>query len=122
VTCVVAVGANLWLIPHAGITGAAIGILIPYLIQGILRHAELRYVFGWPSRWRELMRPIAAAALAAVPALGCRLIMPGIPGQIAAVAVFLGLYVGAWWLMGLEPADRAVVEAMTRADTAAQVE
>jgi len=121
VTCIVAVGANLWLIPHAGITGAAIGILIPYLIQGILRHAELRYVFGWPSRWRELKRPIAAAALAAVPALGCRLLVPGIPGQMAAVAVFLGMYVGGWWLMGLEPADRAVVEARTRADRAAQV-
>jgi O-antigen/teichoic acid export membrane protein len=107
-TCIVAVGANLWLIPRFGITGAAVGILVPYLIQGILRRVELRYVFGWSSAGHELLRPIAAGAAAVLPALGCRLIVAGIPGQLAAVALFFTVYVGAWRVLGLDPADRAV--------------
>ncbi len=34
VTCAIAFGANLWLIPRFGVTGAAFGILLPYVIQG----------------------------------------------------------------------------------------
>ena len=113
VTSVVAVAANLWLIPNYGMTGAAFGILLPYLIQGCLRHVELRYLFGWPSQARELTRPIVAAAAAVLPALGCRMAVPGIPGQLAAVATFLAVYVGAWWLLGLDPADRAIVQELT---------
>ena len=113
VTSVVAVAANLWLIPHYGITGAAMGILLPYLMQGCLRHLELRYLFGWPSQARELTRPIIAAAAAVLPGLGCRMAVPGIPGQLAAVAAFLAAYVGAWRLLGLDPSDRAIVQELT---------
>jgi O-antigen/teichoic acid export membrane protein len=113
VTCLVAVGANLWLIPHYGMTGAAMGILLPYLIQGCLRYVELRFLFGWPGQARELTRPIIAAAAAVLPALGCRMAVAGIPGQLAAVAVFLAVYVGAWRLLGLDPADRAIVQELT---------
>ena len=113
VTCLVAVGADLWLIPRFGITGAAIGILLPYLIQGILRDMELRYLFGWPSHWHELRRPVAAAAAAALPAVGCRVMLAGIPGQLAGVAMFLAVYAGVWWLFGLDPGDRAIVDSLT---------
>lgn len=113
VTSVVAVAANLWLIPHYGITGAALGILLPYLMQGCLRHLELRYLFGWPSQARELTRPIIAAAAAVLPGLGCRMAVPGIPGQLAAVAAFLAAYVGTWRLLGLDPSDRAIVQELT---------
>ena len=113
VTCIIAVGANLWLIPRFGITGAATGILVPYAVQGILRHVELRYVFGWPSQRPELMRPIAAGVAAALPALGCRVMIPGVPGQIAAIGAFLATYVAAWWRLGLDPGDRAIVDALT---------
>ena len=113
VTCIVAIGANLWLIPRFGITGAAIGILLPYVVQGILRDVELRYLFGWPSDWHELRRPVAAAAAAAVPAVGCRVMLAGIPGQLAGVAVFLAVYAGVWWLFGLDPGDRAIVDSLT---------
>jgi O-antigen/teichoic acid export membrane protein len=113
VTCAVAVAANLWLIPHYGMTGAAIGILLPYLMQGCLRHVELRYLFGWPSQARELTRPIVAATAAVLPALACRMAVPGIPGQLAAVAAFLAVYAGAWRLLGLDPADRAIVQKLT---------
>jgi O-antigen/teichoic acid export membrane protein len=112
VTCIVTVGASLWLIPRFGITGAAIGILLPYVIQGILRDVELRYLFGWPSHWHELGRPVAAAAAAALPAVGCRVMLAGIPGQLAAIAAFLAVYAGAWWLFGLDPGDRAIVDSL----------
>ena len=89
------------------------GILLPYLMQGCLRHLELRYLFGWPSQARELTRPIIAAAAAVLPGLGCRMAVPGIPGQLAAVAAFLAAYVGAWRLLGLDPSDRAIVQELT---------
>src|SRR5436309_1662621 len=79
VTGLAAVAANLWLIPHCGLMGAALRSLVPYGIQGLLRHVELRYVFGWPSQARELTRPMVAAACAAVPAVGCRIWMAGLP-------------------------------------------
>jgi O-antigen/teichoic acid export membrane protein len=113
VTSIAAVGANLWLIPHYGMTGAAMGILLPYLIQGILRHAELRYLFGWPSQVRELARPVVAAAAGVLPGVACRIAVPGIAGQLAAVSAFLAVYVGAWRLLGLDPADRAIVQELT---------
>ena len=108
VTCVAAVAANLWLIPHYGMIGAALGILLPYGIQGLLRHVELRYVFGWPSQARELTRPMVAAACAAVPAVVCRIWMAGLSGELMSVAAFLVTYVGAWRLLGLDPGDRAI--------------
>ena len=113
VTAIVAVGANLWLIPHYGMTGAAMGILLPYLIQGCLRYLELRFLFGWPGQSREFIRPIVAGAVAAVPAIGCRLMWGGILGQLAAVLVFLAAYVGVWRVLGLDPADRAIVRELT---------
>jgi len=53
VTCAVAFGANLWLIPRFGVMGAAFGILLPYLIQGILRYRseERRVGKECRSRW-----------------------------------------------------------------------
>ena len=110
VTCVAAVAANLWLIPHYGMIGASLGILLPYGIQGLLRHVELRYVFGWPSQARELTRPMVAAACAAVPAVVCRIWMAGLSGELMSVAAFLVTYVGAWWLLGIDPGDRAIAE------------
>jgi O-antigen/teichoic acid export membrane protein len=112
-TCLVAVGANLWLIPAFGMTGAALGILLPYVIQGVLRYAELRFIFRWPSQAREMTRPIVAAAAAAVPSVALRAVAPSILGQLASVAVFLAAYVAAWRVLGLEPADRAIVQELT---------
>ncbi|MGE5246594.1 MAG: oligosaccharide flippase family protein [Betaproteobacteria bacterium] len=113
VTCAVGVGANLWLIPHVGMMGAAIGILLPYVLQGVLRGAELRLVFGWRGPGRGLRRPIAAAAFAAVPAAVCRLLWGDVPGQLASAALFVAAYLGAWWRLGLEEDDRATLAELT---------
>ena len=97
VTCAVAFGANLWLIPRFGVTGAAFGILLPYVIQGILRYGVLRLVFRWRNPWRNISPPLVAAIIALVPALSCRLLLDGIIGQVIAGLVLLAIF-GLSWL------------------------
>ncbi len=97
VTCAIAFGANLWLIPRFGVTGAAFGILLPYVIQGILRYGVLRLVFRWRNPWSSIRPPIFTAIIAFVPALICRLFLNGIAGQISAAFVFLAVF-GLGWL------------------------
>ncbi len=97
VTCAVAFGANLWLIPRFGPTGAAFGILLPYVIQGILRYGVLRLVFRWRNPWSSIRVPIFTAIVAFVPALICRLLLDGVPGQVVAGLVFLAIF-GIGWL------------------------
>ena len=96
-TCIVAFAANLWLIPRYGITGAAYGILIPYVVQGILRYVALRFVFKWPNPWKDIAPPIVSALIAITPALSCRILVPGIGGQVSSAVVFLALF-GFGWL------------------------
>jgi O-antigen/teichoic acid export membrane protein len=98
VTCAVAFGANLWLIPRFGVMGAAFGVLLPYVIQGILRYGVLRLVFRWRNPWSSIRRPIFTAAIAFVPALGCRLLVGGVTGQIIAGLVFIVLFGAGWFL------------------------
>jgi O-antigen/teichoic acid export membrane protein len=96
VTCVVALTANLWLISRFGVTGAAFGILLPYVLQGILRYRALRMVFRWQNPWGDIGRPLLAAAIAIIPAVACRVLIAGMIGQIIAAIVFLLLYLVAW--------------------------
>src|SRR5947199_9225852 len=71
VTCAVAFGTNLWLIPRLGVIGAAFGILLPYAIQGALRYGVLRLVFRWRNPWRSIRPPIFTAMIAFVKASCC---------------------------------------------------
>ena len=61
-----AVALNLWLIPAFGALGAAIGMLVPYTIQGVLRSIEISIIFKWRWPLRALVKPWMAA-LAALP-------------------------------------------------------
>ncbi len=96
ITCVVALLANLWLISRFGVTGAAFGILLPYVLQGILRYRALRMVFRWRNPWGDVGRPLLAAVIAAVPAVVCRTLIDGIAGQLIATGAFLLVYLVAW--------------------------
>lgn len=96
ISCTIAFLANLWLIPHYGVLGAAIGLLIPYSVQGILRCFVLRFAFGWRPQWRNALPPVLAAAAAMVPASVCRLTIAGILGQVTAAAAFLAIFGGSW--------------------------
>src|SRR5205085_3519363 len=46
-----AVGLNLILIPALGPLGAALGMLVPYSIQGILRRVEISWLLEWRWPW-----------------------------------------------------------------------
>src|SRR5262249_42149146 len=97
VTCAVAFGANLWLIPRFGVMGAACGILLPYVVQGILRYGFSHLVFRRRNPWSRVRPTILAAIIAFVPALMCRLFLDGIAGQVIAGLVFLAIF-GVGWL------------------------
>src|SRR5213595_2440724 len=97
ITCAVAFGGLLWLIPRFGAMGAAIGILLPYVVQGILRYATLRWVFHWKDSWSDIRPPLVAAGIALVPAIICRAFLGGIVGQVISAAVFLAVFGVQWW-------------------------
>ena len=97
ITCAVAGAGLLWLIPRFGVMGAAFGILLPYIVQGILRYATLRWVFRWKDSWSDIRPPLIAAGIAFVPALICRTLLGGIAGQIISAAAFLAIFGVQWW-------------------------
>jgi O-antigen/teichoic acid export membrane protein len=97
ITCAVAFGGLLCLIPRFGAMGAAFGILLPYLVQGILRYATLRWVFHWKDSWSDIRAPLIAAGIAVVPALLCRMFLGGVVGQVVSAAAFLAVFGVQWW-------------------------
>lgn len=110
VAAIAAVVLNGWLIPIYGPLGAAFGMLLPYALQGVLRGVEISTLLGWELPWKALARPWMVAAIALGPALLGRVFITGVTGGLVASAVFLVVYVAAWLVLGLEPADRAVLE------------
>lgn len=96
VTCIVALIANVWLISRFGAMGAAFGILLPYLLFGILRYRTLRFSFQWANPWAKFLPPTIAALLASIPAAACRLTMNERSGQLIAAAAFAAVYFAAW--------------------------
>ena len=97
ITCAVAAGGLLWFIPRFGAIGAAFGILLPYIVQGILRYTTLRWVFGWKDSWSDVRPPLVMAMIALIPALICRGLISGIAGQVISATAFLAVF-GAGWL------------------------
>ena len=97
ITCVVAFAGLFWLIPRFGPLGAAVGILLPYIVQGFLRYATLRWVFKWKDSWSDIGPPLIAAGIAIVPALICRGFLSGVVGQVTSAAVFLAVFGVQWW-------------------------
>jgi O-antigen/teichoic acid export membrane protein len=110
VACVAAIGLNLWLIPLYGPVGAALAMLVPYAVQGVLRGLEISRLLGWRLRWRALVRPWAAALSALPLALFVRGATSGLGGEIGAGTLYVLTYLGAWCVLGLEPADRAILD------------
>ncbi len=96
ITCVVAFIANYFLIRTWGVTGAAFGILLPYVLLGFLRHRALRIVFQWRNPWSNLGAPFIAALCSSVPAIVLRYFVHGIPGELGSIAVFLLTYFLFW--------------------------
>jgi O-antigen/teichoic acid export membrane protein len=107
--CLIAIGLNMLLIPVLGALGAAIGMLVPYMVQGVLRAVEIAHLLDWRWRWRSLVRPCTAALLALPAALLARWFATGIAGELMAGIVYLIAYAMAWRVIGLEPTDRAII-------------
>ncbi|MFN2509547.1 MAG: oligosaccharide flippase family protein [Chthoniobacterales bacterium] len=108
-TVVLQLGASMLLIPWLGATGAALGMVLAYVTQGILRYCELRFLFRWHWPWRALARPAVAFAIAIAVALPLRLLVQGWLGELSSGLIFLGCYLAAWKFIGLEEADRVVL-------------
>jgi O-antigen/teichoic acid export membrane protein len=106
---VLVIVANAVLIPAFGPLGAALGMLVPYTVYGVLRGLEITWLFGWRWPWRALMKPLAAVGLALVVALPLRALVPSLLGQLGAALCFVAAYFGAWRLIGLDPSDRDVI-------------
>lgn len=119
---VAAVGLNLLLIPAYGALGAAIGVLIPYMIKGALRWAQIRWFFAWRWPWRALFKPWIAA-LVPLP-LGLLVFWTGHGWwrEIMAAALYLAGYFVTWRVIGLEPNDRAVLDQIFRRKAQASAE
>src|SRR5213082_3534166 len=105
ITCAVAAAGLLWLIPRFGAMGAAFGILLPYLVQGMLRYATLRWVFHWKDSWSDIRPPLIAAGIAFVPSLICRAFLGGIAGQVISAAAFLAVFGVQWWRHHIDRKD-----------------
>jgi O-antigen/teichoic acid export membrane protein len=108
-TVALQLGASLLLIPWLGATGAALGMMLAYVTQGVLRYCELRILFNWHWPWRAFARPAIAFAIAMAAALPLRLLINGWRGELTAGLVLLAAYVGAWMVIGLEDSDRVVL-------------
>jgi O-antigen/teichoic acid export membrane protein len=106
ITCTVAAAGLLWLIPRFGVMGAAFGILLPYVVQGVLRYTTLRWVFHWKDSWNDIRPPLIAAGIALVPALVCRMFLGGIAGQVVSAAAFLAVFGVQWWQHHIHRRDK----------------
>ena len=106
----IVIAADALLIPALGPLGAALGMLVPYTIYGVLRGLEITWLLGWRWPWRALMKPVAAAGLALLPALLVRLTVSTLPGELGAALCFVAAYIGAWRVIGLDPNDRDVID------------
>lgn len=112
-TVVVQVGAGLLLIPAFGVTGAAVAMCLGFAVQGVLRFAEVRHVFGWTWPWESLIRPLVAASGAAVPAVLLRL-QGGVAWELGSAVAFLLCYALGWLWLGADPEDQEVWRRLVR--------
>jgi O-antigen/teichoic acid export membrane protein len=108
-TALLQVGCSVALISWLGITGAALGTLLAYLTQGVLRTVELRVLLGWKWPWRALWRPALAGVGALLPAVILRVLLGGWAGQVCSGLLFVGAYLLAWKALGWEQSDRDVL-------------
>ena len=107
---IAAVGLNLLLIPAYGALGAALGVLFPYAIKGLLRWIEIRWFFEWRWPWHALLKPWIAALVPLPFALLLRFVSPAWWCDLAAAVLYLAGYFIAWRVIGLDSNDRAVLD------------
>jgi O-antigen/teichoic acid export membrane protein len=116
---VAAVGLNLIFIPAFGPLGAALAMLVPYSIQGILRGVEISWLLEWRWPWRAMLKPWLAALGPLPLSLLVRLWFHGTIFELGAAVLYLGGYLVMWRIIGLDPTDRAIVDQFFKKKVAA---
>jgi O-antigen/teichoic acid export membrane protein len=107
---ITAVGLNLIFIPAFGPLGAALGMLAPYLIQGVLRGVEISWLMKWRWPWRAVVKPWVVTLMPLPFALAFRLSLHGRNWELSAAALYVIGYLAAWRLVGLDRRDRAILD------------
>lgn len=114
-----AIGLSLLLIPMLGPLGAALGILAPYCVHGLLRGLEITHFLHWRWPWRAMLKPWLAALVPLPFSLLVRLWWHGMIFEIGAALLYLGGYFIMWRIIGLDPTDRAIVDHLFKKKVAA---
>lgn len=109
-------GIGVLLVRPFGITGAALSVLLTHALVNAGRIAFNYYGFQISTLSTGILKPILAAA----PAIGLtflvRALMSPLPvlGTIVSAIVLIGSYVAGLYCLGLEPEEKAQVEALKR--------
>lgn len=117
VTIAAAVGLNLALIPHYGMEGAALAVLLSYLLMNALRILEVRFLYGLqPFTFFHLKALLAAFFSFALTFLvkGSAPSLRGVRGDLFLVAVFLLLYIAALYAAGMAAEEKAFAARLFR--------
>ncbi len=109
-----AVGLNFILIPAFGALGAALGMLVPYCLQGVLRGTQISRMMRWHWPWRALLKPWLAALVPLPFALCLRVTLHGKIWAFASALLYLAGYLATWRVIGLDRRDRAVLDNLYR--------
>src|SRR5207253_7123125 len=97
-------------IPAWGPLGAALGMLVPYSIYGILRGVQISLLLRWHWPWRALIKPWIAALMPLPIALALRLSLHGIVWELVAALTYVAGCLLAWRIIGLDRSDRAILD------------
>lgn len=108
-------GLNMWLIPIYGIVGAAMGAAASMLLVSTLRVLEVIVLRGIMPFGPSQLKPLAAAAVATVPALLVVDFLPAALWRMLAPAVaFVLVYGTCLTLMRFEAEDRILLRRLQR--------
>ena len=109
---IVNVVLNLWLIPHLGMMGAALGTLISFVLLTVIRLVEVYHLYQiHPLTWR-MFKPLAAAIVAFGFAFLVGNLLPGIDvlRMVCLPAVFLFGYLVMLRILVLEESDLLIIQ------------
>jgi O-antigen/teichoic acid export membrane protein len=105
---ILAVAANVWLIGAMGLEGAAVATILTVTVVNAARIYLNRRLFGLTTVAPSILKPLVAL----VPALGVVLALQRLTAGVPALGIVLGIpalavtYLGALYVLGLEPEDR----------------
>jgi O-antigen/teichoic acid export membrane protein len=109
----VSVAAGLWLVPHYGVTGAAVTVLVSYATQVGVGTVLARRVYPMQYEAGRLARVVIAGVLSALVALWAVPDMPPMAGLLVRGAVTVLVYVGLLVATGFfRPTERAFLREM----------